>query len=417
MGKYTADILITVYPFTRQSEGEEVVIGRTDTAVFLVLPFDAVELLDYLADGKTVGEAESLYQEKYGEVPDMEDFLDFLERKGLVQPLVNDIAEQPNVVIKTTDLPQPKKPATVRFHFANFPQSLARKIFSRPMLLSCGVLIGLALVAITVEPSIVPGWGAHFFNENFTLMRLLLMMMGYATLFLHEMAHLLAARSVGVSSRLGISNRMWVLVAETDMTGIWGVPRNQRYLPFIAGPLLDAVSASVLTLIMFAQSRGWLVLHPVVFQLGRAMLLVYLLRLLWQCYFFVQTDFYFVIANFFRCKSLMKDTEVFLRNQLARLVRSRHRVNQSHIPRAERRVISCYAILWVVGRIAAVSSLIFISIPLMWHYFLAIFAVLSAGYQANPYAFIDALLIIFLVLAPQSVGLWLWIRSFRTTQR
>jgi hypothetical protein len=409
MGQYTGDMLVAVYPFTRQSEGEEVVIGRTDTAVFLVLPSDAVELLDYLADGKTVSQAQSLYQEKYGEVPDIEELLDFLERKGFVQFLEKNG--------NTAFVSSAEKPTQLRFHFANFPRSLAQRLFSRPVLISCGVLIGLALLAIALDPSIVPGWGAHFFQKNLTLMRLVLILMSYLVIFLHEMAHLIAARAVGVSSRMGISNRLWILVAETDMTGVWAVPRNQRYLPFIAGSLLDAVSASVLTLMLFAHSHAWLVLPKVIFQLSRAMLLIYLLGLLWQCYFFVRTDFYYVIGNFFRCKSLMKDTEVYLRNQLARFTRSVRKVNQSHIPAFERRVIRIYAILWLVGRIAAFGVLFLISIPLMWHYYLAVFGVLSAGYQTNPYAFIDALLMLLLVLTPKGVGFWLWIRSFRIANR
>ncbi|MGI2906869.1 hypothetical protein [Tolypothrix sp. VBCCA 56010] len=417
MGQYTGDMLVAVYPFTRQSEGEEVVIGRTDTAVFLVLPSDAVELLDYLADGKTVAQVQSLYQEKYDEVPDIEELLDFLERKGFVHPLKKDEVAQTDVAMNAAFVSSFEKPTQLRFHFANFPRSLAQRLFSRPVLISCGVLIGLALLAIALQPSIVPGWGAHFFQKNLTLMRLVLIAMSYLVLFLHEMAHLIAARAVGVSSRMGISNRLWILVAETDMTGVWAVPRNQRYLPFIAGPLLDAVSASVLTLLLFAHSHAWLVLPPVIFLLSRAMLLTYLLGLLWQCYFFVRTDFYYVIANFFRCKSLMKDTEVYLRNQLARFIRSVGKVNQSHIPAFERRVIRIYAILWLVGRIAAFGILIFISIPLMWHYYLAVFGVLSAGYYASPYAFIDALLMLLLVFTPRGIGFWLWIRSFRIAKR
>ncbi|MEG4005454.1 hypothetical protein QUA41_01865 [Microcoleus sp. Pol11C1] len=417
MTNYTTDTRVAVYPFTRQDEGKEFVIGCPDTAVFLVLPLDAVELLDYLAEGKTVGEAQSLYQQKYGEVPDLADLLEILERQGFVQPLVKGKTAQSQALMQMIDRPGKSKSATVRFHFASLPQSLAQRIFSRRVLLSCGILIGLALLALTVEPSIVPGWDALFFKENLTLMRLVLSLIGYLTLFLHEMAHLVAARAVGVSSRLGISNRMWFLVAETDMTGVWSVPRNQRYLPFLAGPLLDAVSASVLTLIFFAQNYGWLVLHPVLFQLGRATLLVYLMRLLWQCFLFVRTDFYFVIANFFGCKSLMKDTEIFLRNQAAQFWRWVRPVNQSHIPVAEMRVIRWYALLWLVGRIAALGSLIFISIPLLWHYCLQIFTVFSAGYQANPYAFVDVLLMTLLVLGPDSAGFWLWIRSFRTSLR
>ncbi|MBA2377691.1 MAG: hypothetical protein H0V75_16470 [Rubrobacter sp.] len=417
MGHWAVDTLVSVYPFTRQPDGDEVIIGHLDTAVFLVLPSDALELLDFLAVGKTVGQAQSLYQEKYSEVPDMNDFLDTLERKGFVRFLAVGESDQTAVAIKTSPVilrPTPTKP--VRYHFAKFPQSLARRLLSRPILVSCGVLIGLALSAIAVEPSVMPGWSAYFFNKNLTLMGLILMMVSLIKVFLHEMAHLVAARAVGVSSRLGISNRMWVLVAETDMTGIWGVPRKQRYLPLLAGPLLDAVCASALTLILFAYSRGWLVLHLVVFQLSRAMLLTYLLGLLWQCYFFVRTDFYYVVANFFNCKSLMKDTEIFLHNQMARIIPSLRKVDQSHIGALEMQVIRWYALVWLIGRAAAVASLIFIGIPLIWNYYLAIFAASRNGYQANHYAFIDAL-IMAVMLIPQIVGFWLWILNSRTIRR
>ncbi len=409
MGHYTDDILVTVYPFTRQSEGEEVVIGHLDTTVFLALPEEAVELLDYLAGGKTVGEAQSIYYQKYGEVPDMDDLLDFLEQKGFVQPNINGKSDR-KATIEPANRP-------VNFHFANFPQSLAQKLFSQPVLISCGVIFSLALAAVAIEPDVIPGWDAFFFREHLTFMRLILTLIGFVTLFLHEMAHLLAAKAVGISCRMGFSNRMWVLVAETDMTGIWGVPSQKRYLPFLAGPIVDVVSASILTLVLFANNRGWITLHPLVFQLGRALLLTYLLELLWQCYFFVRTDFYYVFANFFRCKSLMKDTEVYLRNQLSRIFASVRKIDQSHIPKTERRVIRWYAIFWLIGRIAAFGSLLFISIPLIWHYYLAIFNIFNAGYKNNPYAFIDALLMILLVFAPQGIGVWLWIRSLRVAQR
>jgi hypothetical protein len=194
------------------------------------------------------------------------------------------------------------------------------------------------------------------------------------------------------------------------MTGIWAVPRKQRYLPFMAGPLLDAISSSILILIFFAHHRGWVVLPGLMWQLSRAMLLTYLLGILWQCYFFVRTDFYYVIANFFRCKSLMKDTEIFLRNQLGRIIHSIRKVDQSHIRASEMRVIRIYALVWLLGRAIAFSSLLFIGIPVLWNYCLAFFAALGSGIQIQHYKFIDVL-IIGLISIPQLIGFWLWITS------
>jgi putative peptide zinc metalloprotease protein len=434
MGSYRSETLVTVHPFTRQVEDDEVVIGHLDTAIFLVLPTDAVEILDDLAKGRSIGEVQSIYGEKYGEIPDLEDLLSILEAKGFVQPLnpekiweskpghspdqisslnSNDghLNSHPAIIQRLT------KPSPVRYHFEYFPQSVARKIFSRAGMLIWSSIVGLALIAIVAKPSLLPNWEAYFFKDHATLMILALMGLDCVTLFLHEMAHLVAARSLGVSCRMGISHRMWMLVAETDMTGIWSVPRQKRYLPFLAGVLLDVVCAAILVLIFFADLQGWILLPPVVFQLGRALLLNYFLGLLWQCYFFLRTDFYYIIATFLKCKNLMKDTEVFLWNKLGRLIHSIRQVDQSHIPRRERRVIAGYSLLWLIGRTAALGSFCFIILPVTWHYFIKLSGVLSAGYFANPSAFIDALLMIMMVCIPQSLGLWLWFQSFRTTRR
>jgi putative peptide zinc metalloprotease protein len=349
MSRYTDKTLVSVFPFTRQIEGGEVVIGQTETVSFLVLPYDAIEILDYLALGKTVGETRLIYQEKYGEVPDIEDLLNALEQKGFVKPLCQNNEHHSYLVGKSQFILPSATYRPVRYHFSNFPQVLAQRLLSYPVLMGCGALVGLSLAAIAFDLSLIPGWQVYFFQENSTLMILTLVVLDCITLFFHEMAHLIAARALGVSCRMGISNRMWMLVAETDMTGIWSIPRQQRYLPFLAGSLLDVVCAAVLVLIFFAERQGWFVIPGVINQLGQALLLNYLLGLLWQCYFFMRTDFYYVIANFFKCKSLMKDTEDFVRNKIAKIYRRVRKVDQSHIPKRERRIIGLYALLLLLA--------------------------------------------------------------------
>ena len=413
MNNYPTNSLVSVYPFTRQTEGEEVVIGIPANDIFLVLPHDAVELLDYLAAGMTIGEAKSIYQIKYGEIPDLEDFLSGLQRRGLVTVIgerLNDL-DRHRIEQATSKINQ--KSHAARYHFANFPQSLAQKIFSSPVLVIYGFIIGLAIVLAIAVPEIIPSWRAYFFQQNATLMILALMAIDFVTLFIHEMAHLIAARSLGVFCRLGISHRMWTVVAQTDMTGIWNVPRQKRYLPFLAGSLIDLVSAAILVIILFACHQGLLTIHPIGLQLLQAWLLNYLMGLLWQGYFFMRTDFYYVFANFFGCKNLLQDTEVFARNQIGRIFPRIRRIDQSHIPAQERRVIHLYTVLWLLGRTVAIAILILINLPLMWHYCGSLFTTLSAGYSIHPYAFIDALFLLTLFCLTQGLGLGMWIWSFQ----
>jgi hypothetical protein len=417
MSTYTSETRVLVHPFTRQRDAEETVIGRPETAVFLVLPNDAVEILDDLANGKTVAQAQADYREKYGEIPDMEDLLVYLESKGFLEPQPEETEAGSSPVAPRIQAPPQSSQPQARYHFTSIPQSLARRIFNLYTVAAGCALIALAVAALVAEPSLLPSWRDLFFHQNMSVLILTVIALYYSSIFVHEMSHLVAARAAGVYSRMGISHRLWMLVAETDISGLWGVPKNQRYLPLLAGPLVDATSASVLILLLYASSHHLLSLAAPVVTLCRAMVLVYFLALSWQCFFFVRTDFYYVIANFFGCKSLLKDTEGFLRNQAARLLPSVRTVDQSRIPAQEMRVVRGYAIVWLLGRIAALWVLFFIHIPLMVHYLRLIASTLAAGDRGNFDTYLATLIMASFVVIPLAAGFLLWVRSMMKPAR
>ncbi len=387
------------------------IIGLPETATFLVLPAEAIEILDWLSEGKSVGEAQALYQDRHGELPEMEEFLGALETEGFVRP---DTVESESAAILPV---QPPEPGRVRFHFAGIPQSFARRLVSPFALAVGGVLVVLALVAIAIAPSIVPGKYAFFFSGDQLPLILLMLLLNAFTLFLHEMAHLIAARAVGVSARLGFGNRLWTLVAETDMSGIWGVARRQRYLPLLAGPIVDAVSAAVMTLSLFVAAHGWVSLGPATLKIVQAMWLVYVLRLLWQCYFYVRTDFYYVIANFFGCKNLLGDTEALLWNQIARFTRRARTTDLSHISPREMRIVRWYCVVWLGGRLMAFSVLALIQIPLLVRYVRSLVSYLSVGQSVNAQKLLSVLVPVAIASFPLGTGLLLWVRSMRNSKR
>jgi putative peptide zinc metalloprotease protein len=402
--------MVTVEPFTRQLEGDEVIIGRIETGIFLAVPPEAVELLEDLARGKTVGEAANIYRQKHGETPDLDDFLGLMETKGMVKPCDAKHGEEQAPVAS-----QPPLPA--HYHFSNFPQRLAGGIFS-PLAVACSLILTAFAAGIVVRnPSLAPRPRDLYFPDYRTLSWTILILASYLTLFMHELAHLVAARARGINSRMRISHRLWYLVAETDLTGLWSVPKRQRYLPMLAGALVDAVSGSVLVLLLFSLDRSWLVLSGLSVRLVRAMLFIYLMRIVWQCFLFVRTDFYYVIASFFNCKNLLRDTEIYLRNQLARVIPFIEWADQSAIPASERRVIRAYSVLWVAGRIAALSLLFVITIPLGVRYAQNLARALRAGYSFNPSNFIDALALAIYFFVPLAIGFTFWIRGLARGER
>ena len=400
---YAKSDLIDVIAFTRQKEGEEVVIGRPDTNVFLSLPEEAVEILDNLSHGKTVGEAQAEFARAHSIEPDIDDLLLALEQRGFIRPRGRSAALPPRANS------QAGKP--VRYHFTNIPVATARLFFGPVPMAIYLTTIAVALIIAVMHPSLIPSPRHLIFSEHRTAKIVILSLISYGTIFLHEFAHLLAARAQGVKSRIGLSNRLWVLVAETDMTGLWAVPSRQRYLPVLAGPLLDSFSAAILFIVLFLESQGVLTLAPTLDQFLKAMIFLYMFRLLWQCFLFVRTDFYFVLTTFFGCKNLMKDTQVFIYNLFRRAIGSKNLTDQTYLPPRERRVVRLYSVLWVAGRGLALFSLFFITLPVLFHYIGTAALTVWRGYGGDPYQFFDSLVVGTLNLAPLAAGLFLWITS------
>jgi hypothetical protein len=136
-------------------------------------------------------------------------------------------------------------------------------------------------------------------------------------------------------------------------------------------------------------------------------------RLLWQLYFFLPTDFYYVIGTVFGCKSLMNDTQVYLLNQAARIIRSIQPVDQSTIPPAERKVVRWFALVWISGRALAFGSLFAITLPVLAGYGLVLGRALTGDLEAfRP--ILEGPLLPILGGALQIIGILVWLRgSFR----
>ncbi|HEY0554059.1 MAG TPA: hypothetical protein VGG20_07300 [Thermoanaerobaculia bacterium] len=409
MSGFQPSSIVRVHPFTRQQDTQEIVIGHPDRGIFLALPAEAVEILDLLSAGKTVAEARESYLVKYAENPDIEDLLSYLAEKGFVSPADQEAAE-PGGDGRPLSSP-------MRFHFAGFPMGLARAIFSGPSLLAAAALVVLAGALVVSDPSLLPGRQALYRETHITTMLLLISAMGLVTTFLHEMAHLVAARARGISCRLGVGHRLWILVAETDMTGVWALPKAQRYLPLIAGPLVDLGSASLLVVVLFAMARSWIPAGEWARQLVNAGLFIYILRIAWQCCFFVRTDFYYVYAALLDCKNLLKDTEGFLWKKVGHWFGRVSTVDQAHIPRREMRAIKCYSVLWLGGRLLAFFLLFTVTLPLCLQYIRAIWSHLAEIGSVKPAVLADSLVISTIAFLFTMTGLWMWVRSLLRSRR
>lgn len=400
MSRYAGETKVRVCPFARREEGEAVTIGDLRRQVFLTIPSEGLVILDTLVEGGTVAEASDCYQAQYGEAPDVEDFLEALESAGFVSPATDEDELVPAGGGRSVDpAPPPGWLSPAR----------ARRLCHPTVVVSCVLLVALATVLVATDPAVIPGPTVLVFKEHLAAVSMAMFAFAMAGVALHELAHLVAARAAGVPARIGVGHRLWIFVAETDMSGIWMAPKRARYLAFMAGPLVDAASVSLLIGVVWAQRGGLIALSAFQAQVVGACILLYLLRLLWQCFFFVRTDFYFVVATACNCRNMLADTQDFLHNRMTRVFRWWRPVDQSSIPVREMRIIRWYSGVWLVGRLAAFFSLFVVTLPVLWRYAVALGPVLI-GHHSR-YSLVDALVFGVVTISIEGTGLVMWVRS------
>jgi hypothetical protein len=393
---FSSDARVAVRPFVEYREGESVTIGDPGRGVFVSIPVEGVEILRMLGAGQTVGEAACSFARAHGETADMDDFLAALAAQGFLTRW-DDAAGPP---APTT----PKAPAVGRRRVA-----LGRRVFGVPALAGYGAVVGVGVALVASDPGVIPGPKVLVFHQHVAAMLAALVAIRLVAVLVHEIGHMLAAWACGVPARIRAGHRLWFLVAETDMTGVWLAPKRSRYLAFLAGAIIDAVSAAVLIAVVWANRRGWVALSPLFAQFARAVLFEYLLGLLWQCCVFMRTDFYYVLATALDCKRLLADTEDLARNWLARRRGRRPAIDQSAIPSAEMRGIHAYLAIWLGGRLLALASLALVTLPVLAGY---VTQVTNTATGANPHNnTIDILTIAAIGLAFQGGGLLTWIIS------
>jgi hypothetical protein len=162
---------------------------------------------------------------------------------------------------------------------------------------------------------------------------------------------------LGLRSKLSIGRRLYYVVFQTTMDGLVTVPRRKRVLPILAGVYADFAILASLSLFAAALRRSdgsfpW----PAAVALALAYMT--LLRVVWQCFFFLQTDFYYLIVTALGYVDLQTTAKQLLSNRTRRLTgRPAQFDPQSWHPR-DRQGARWYSILIVLGYSFAIITLV-----------------------------------------------------------
>lgn len=180
-------------------------------------------------------------------------------------------------------------------------------------------LLFIAGIFVTV-PGLRPKAADWFFSTSLSVSMLGNFVMAWAIVLGHEMAHMLAARQVGLAGTLSISYRQRFVVAQTDVSDVWRVPHRQRYSVYLAGLAYEFILMTTILIFLILDSAGSVVLGTTGLIL-KAVLYARVISVLWQFRFNMQTDIYYTIGNLLNHKNLMEDSRAYLAYLWARVRR------------------------------------------------------------------------------------------------
>jgi putative peptide zinc metalloprotease protein len=386
-----------VIPLSVQKDGDDYLVGNAEMGDFYQFPEQGVRILDMLKSGLAAPTIQARLQDEYQETVDVDGFVEQLTSIGFIHPEDQKLTVQARLEATAHD---------TRRTF-NMDPRIARAIFSPPALLCYLAVIIYAAVNAINEPALRINFGAFYIETWRTPFLVLVLTLAFVHVALHEMGHMLAAARHGIKSKYGIGNRLWMIVAESDLTGILTLPRSQRYFPMLAGPMVDVLWASLLTVLI--QVLLWSSASPFAIQLVQALILDIVISIRWQLNIFVKTDIYFVICNYFRHPDLDRDARAYLRDLLHWMTFGRY---GAVAPASFQNLtaVRVFSMIWLFGRALSFLVLFGVFLPTMAKY--VIFGVqLANGPPTSVWIVLDTFSYVAIMLTMIGAGMFVWVRK------
>ncbi len=359
------DSYVEFFDLSVRDDGEDVIVGRVDTGDFVALPAVGADVISQLQEGRSVSEVERWFAQHDVEL-DVADFVDQLLGLGFVRSV--------------DGLVNVHAPTVHRGSLARLEPRHVSWLFSR---LAYALYLGLIIAAafeLATTPRVRPHYDDMFFSGSTSVV-----LAGSTALFLiivafHESAHLVAARACGVPARISLGTRLYSLVVQTDVSGVWGASRRERLRTYLAGIGLDLVLASLVILLRTVRTAD-----DTLDQVLAAAVVLIIVGIAGQFQLFMRTDMYFVVADLLRARNLFEDATVYLVDRYRSLVR--RRISKDHqdplgpLSQRERRVVTFYAWFMIGGTVCALAVFAVYLLPALVLLFIHAVENLAAGLQ------------------------------------
>jgi putative peptide zinc metalloprotease protein len=394
----TAHAQYFLIPLSIQKEGDGYLVGNSEMGDFYQFPEQGLKILRMLGSGIDAMTIKARLATEDAELVDVDAFVELLSSIGFLHPESERQSVQQTLLAATQNQ---------RRVFDVDPR-IGRAIFSAPVLL-CGTCIMLyAAFEMIINPQLRVNFNAFYIETNRTALLLLLMILSFIQVALHESGHMLAAARHGIKSTYTLGNRLWTIVAESDLTGILSLPKAQRYFPMLAGMLVDILCASLLTLLLAVMFRHGATGFSI--QVVQALVLELMIGIIWQLNIFVKTDIYYVLCTYFGHPDLDKEAKVYLRDLACRATLGLYGVKAAPSGFKNVAMLRVFSLIWLLGRVMSLLVLFGVALPTMAQYLYSALQMLK-GHPDSVWAACDTILYVCISLTILGAGIYMWLKN------
>ncbi|HEX6444939.1 MAG TPA: hypothetical protein VF053_07635, partial [Streptosporangiales bacterium] len=341
---------VTFVPLRTRRDGDEWLVGCPERGLAVAMPPVGVRAVELLDTGRTVAEASAELTAEVGEEHDVGGFARELAETGLVAAV--DGARVPPPETRRATFPW-LRPGHVRFMLSPWLPVVAAAV------------VAAAVAVLAAHPAYAPSYRRLLWTPDGALVLGTSVAAGWLLALVHECAHMLAARAIGVPSRISLGTRLQFLVVQTDMSGIEVAPRRHRLTAYLAGVGTNLVVAAGATLLLPVTDPA-----GVAHRIAAAVAVLALMPLAFECMVFMRTDGFFVLEDLTGCRDLHHDgaayVQYLLRSAFA-WVRPGGSVRPGdptvRLRGRERKAVRAYAVVLTLGTLACLAVLVTVALP------------------------------------------------------
>ncbi len=322
-----------------------------------------------------------------------------------------------NNFIKSIDNKQiPDKGKIIKAWLTRIPKKYFDWCLSPFFVVGSLMIIIIGLITAILSPDNFPTFRDFYWHSNPLVSIAGILLINYFLIFLHEVAHFITTRAIGGQAKMLVSHLSTNIVAETEQYHISILPKQHRYITYLAGLYFDLIVVALIFIIEFFSMKiygSYALLH----QIFMVILLLQFNALVWEFGTFYRTDIYYFITDLFNEDDIKMDSQRFLfkiapktnlsvldkiRKQLHKLLFNKNEMtftsDMRKITKRQKRLYHIYFGISFLGYIANAFMLLTINLPkYLLFTFLAFDYLFKSIAAANFFGIICAILVFLII--------------------